>query len=75
MLDRDLRKRDDLRLLGEFESKIKYEDNWDVDVGRNESLSVPLSMDEHNVASKEQENRERYERHPGSKWLEWCLPR
>ena len=61
MLDWDLRERNDFRLLDEFESEIKNEDNWDVDVGRNESLSDPISMDEHSIASKEQENRKRYE--------------
>ena len=56
MLDRDLRKRDDFRLFPELESEVQQNDDGDIDVGRDECLGVPLSVNEDDITTEEQQN-------------------
>ena len=46
MTDRNLRKRDDLRLLPKFVAKVENGEDRDVDVRRNERLVTLVSLDE-----------------------------
>lgn len=56
MLDRYLRKGNDLRLFPELVSEVKNKDDGDIDVGRNECFIGPPSMDENNIATEEQKD-------------------
>ncbi len=75
MTNRNLRKRDNLRLLPEFVSKVEDRKDRDVDVRRNECLIVPVALDENRVPTSQQEDNERDQGEPSSVRLEWCLPR
>ena len=74
MLDRDLRKRNDLGLLEPFESEVEGEDDRDIDIRRDKRFSIPVSVEEYSVTTEEQEDGERDQRRPGCVRLERGLP-
>lgn len=43
MADRNILQRDDFRLTDELVPEVEDEDNWDVDIGRDESFRVPAA--------------------------------
>jgi len=59
MTDRNLRKRDDLRLLPKFVAKVENGEDRDVDVRRNERLVTPVSLDENRISTSQQKDKER----------------
>lgn len=58
MLNRYPGERNNLRLFDKLKSEVKDKDDRDIDIGRNKGFSVPLSMNEDNITTKEQEDRE-----------------
>lgn len=89
--NRYLRQRNDLRLLNKLVSKIQNYDNRDVNIRRDKSFSIPsmfyqsklklgkvrdvLSVKEHNISTRQQQDPESDKGYPGSIWLKRPLPR
>jgi len=73
--NRYLRQRNDLRLLNKLVSKIQNYDNRDVNIRRDKSFSIPLSVKEHNISTRQQQYPESDKGYPGSIWLKRPLPR
>ena len=64
-----------LRTLDDLEAEVQDQDEWDVEVGREELLGVPEAMDEDRVALREDDDGEGDEASPCGVWLEGCRPR
>lgn len=70
----NLTQRDDLRLPRELVPEVKYENERDIEVRREERLGIPVAFDEDGVASGEKNDRERDEAGPRCVRLERTLP-
>jgi hypothetical protein len=67
------RKKNALCLFSELVSKVKYEDERDVEVCSDECFCRPISTNEDCETACEKDNGEGHTRYPSCVWLEWCF--
>lgn len=59
----------------ELISDVQDQRKWNVEVTRDEGLSIPMAMDEHSISRGQQQHQKQNQRSPREPRLERCRPR